>query len=108
MKTKTLKEVRSELRVINSDIRSLQSRQRELRVEELRLRNEDQGLVPYETMIREIKQYGDEEGKPGRLGQFVKYYTRYRQSDWVIVLLVNKDGKVGLRERTFYKWQKEA
>jgi hypothetical protein len=104
---KTLKEVRKELEVLGFDIAELQDRKRKLRIEESGLREQDAGLVPYETMVREIKKYGADAGEPGRLGQFFRFYSKYGGTDWTIVRLVKKNGEVGLREATFYQWRKE-
>jgi hypothetical protein len=104
---KTLKQVRREADVITADIADLQQKKRELRVLENDLRNKEQGLVPYETLVREIGRYGVTDGKPtGKTGQFLRYYAKYRQSDWVIVRQVKKNGEVGVREITFYDWEK--
>ena len=105
---KTLKEVRRELEIINSDIRALQDNKRDLRKVEAELREKESGLVPYETMVREVEKYGPEKGGPGRLGQFIGFYAGYRGSDWVEVRLVKKNGETGLRQGTFYEWRIEA
>ncbi len=104
---KTTEEIRLELDRIDSDMSDLRIRKRRLQSEDRALREQENGLVPYETMLREIKQYSENAGKPGRLGQFLGFYAKFGASDWVKVRLTKKNGEVGLRETTFYKWIKE-
>jgi hypothetical protein len=99
---KTLAEVRQALLIIESDIWELKRRQRELNELGLNLKAKECGVVSGETMIREI----DYNGKPKRLGQFVRYYNKVDSSNWVTALLVKKNGEVGLRKATFFNWEK--
>ena len=100
---KTLAEVRKELTIIEADIWDLKDRQRTLNELGLKLKASENGLVEYETMVREF----DYNGKPKRLGQFVRFYNKVDGSDWITAMLVKKNGEVGLRTATFFNWEIE-
>jgi len=109
-KTPEMLNIGRDIRSIEDKVRTLQDRKRKLRQEWLDLREKSWGLVTGETMIREKPQgFAPSKPKVGvfRVGVFRHFYSKWHDSSsWVIVSLINKDGKVGLRKATFYDWEK--
>ena len=104
-KTPAMLKIDSEIQSIDEQVHDLQVRKRKLRDDWLELREKQWGLVGGETMVREVPQ--GSAIREGKVGQFERFYARYHNaSSWVIVRLINKDGRVGLRKATFYDWEK--
>ena len=99
-KKQKLKDIERAILCLTSDIRDMQIQKNDLRQEALLLRAEIDEIVPQETVLKSNR-YREE------LGVFQSYYSKFgTSSNWVNVLLINKDGKVGKRERIFYEWEK--
>ena len=104
-KTPEMLNIDRDIQSIEDKVRDLQNRKRELRNDWLALRENSWGLVGGATMVREIPQ--GSAIRKGKVGRFMRFYSKFHDSSsWVIVQLVNKDGKVGLRKATFYDWEK--
>ena len=106
-KTPAMVKIDDEIHAIEDRVHVLQDRKRKLREDWLELREKSWGLVGGETMIREKP--GGSNPRKAKVGQFIQFYSRWHDSSsWVIVRLINKDGKVGRRKATFYDWEKAA
>lgn len=102
--TPAMRAIKKQVDEVDDQIDALKDQREDLIKDWQKHREQNNDLVPYETMIQEIPQGS---GKPRR-GQFLKFYSSfYNDSTWITVLKVKKDGEVGVQTATFYNWVKE-
>jgi hypothetical protein len=100
----TFRKMMDKVRTIEGEIGELENRKRATLSIAGKLREKEEGLVPGETMVREIPQGSSE--SQGKVGQFKSFYAKYHGSNWITVNTLKKNGEVGLRTATFYEWEK--